>query len=108
MKNLILSLDKKEKRALSDNDAVLRERTAHPRPPITVKGYPFWDTSLASTFLKEDMKHDLHKSMSLDEFWGWREEYQQFPRDVFRKHIQQEGSNNLQKTYWLKKKAKKN
>jgi hypothetical protein len=54
------------------------------------------------------MKHDLHKSMSLDEFWGWREEYQQFPRDVFRKHIQQEGSNNLQKTYWLKKKAKKN
>jgi hypothetical protein len=107
MKNLIKSLDKKEKRAEDDDDAFLYERIIHPRQPVTVKGYPFWDTAPASTFLKDDIKHDVHLTMSFDEFWQWREAYQQFPRAIFKKHIHQEVSCRRQKTYWLKKKEKK-
>jgi hypothetical protein len=107
LKNLIIAVDKKEKRAIMDDHAVSCERMLHPRPELTTRGYPFWDTSPASMFLKEDIRHDVHKTMSIEEFWNWREAYKEFPLGIFRKHIQQESSSRLQKTYWLKKKEKK-
>lgn len=107
MKNLINSLAKKEKRAEDDDEAYVYERIIHPRPPVTVKGYPFWDTAPASKFLKEDIKHDVHLTMSFDEFWLWREDYQQFPLAIFKKHIHQEVNSRRGKSYWLKKKQQK-
>jgi hypothetical protein len=107
LKNLIKALDKLETRAENDDLAFLYERIIHPRPPVTVKGYPFWDTSPASTFLRDDIKHDVHLTMSTDEFWQWREAYQQFPREIFKKHIFQEINSRSGKTFWLKQKDKK-
>lgn len=103
LKNLIIALEKKEGRAVFERDAVLHDRILHPRPQLTNRGYPFWDTSAASVFLRDDVKDDLHKTMSVDQFWRSRAAYQQFPRSVFGKHILQESSRVKQKSYWLNK-----
>ena len=103
LKNLIKALEIRETRAEDDDLAFLYERIIHPRPPLTVRGYPFWDTSPASTFLRDDIKHNVHLTMTTDEFWHWREAYQQFPREVFLKHIHQEVSGRRQTSYWIKK-----
>jgi hypothetical protein len=78
-----------------------------PRPQVTSRGYPFWDTSLASTYLKLDIDNELHITMSKEDFHRSRAEYLVFPKEIFRKHILQEVNARLQTSYWLKKKEKK-
>jgi hypothetical protein len=106
LKNLLISLDKKEERAIWERDAVLHDRILHPRSQLTNRGYPFWDTSAASGFLRDDVKDELHKTMSVDQLWRSRVAYQQFPRNVFGQHILQESNRVLKKSYWLNKRKK--
>lgn len=110
LKNLIISLTKKEENAVWETNAVLHDRSLHPRPQLTNRGYPFWDTSAAAIFLRDDVKDGLHNTMSVDQFWRSRAAYQQFPRNVFGKHILAESSRLLQTSYWLiiRRKKKKN
>jgi hypothetical protein len=103
LKNLIIALEKKEGRAVFERDAVLHDRILHPRPQLTNRGYPFWDTSAASAFLRDDVKDELQKTMSVDQFWRSRAAYQQFPRNVFGKHVSQECNRVKGKSYWLNK-----
>jgi hypothetical protein len=107
LRNLLISLEKKEESANWETNAVLHDRILHPRPQLTNRGYPFWDTSAASAFLRNDVKDGLHKTMRGDQFWRSRAAYQQFPEDVFGKHILQESGRVWQKSYWLTKRVKK-
>jgi hypothetical protein len=107
MKRLIKSLTDKEAETWFDKRAVERENNLHPRAAVTNKGYPFWDTSAAYKSLKEDIKNELHTAMSHFAFWSSREEYQMFLWKVFRKHLNQELTKNLEKAYWLNRKVNK-
>ena len=49
-----------------------------------------WHGSLAQHYLKADMKAGLHKGKKPAEFRATRAEYQEYPKDTFRKHINQE------------------
>jgi hypothetical protein len=49
-----------------------------------------WHGSLAQHYLKADMKAGLHKGKKPAEFRATRAEYQEYTKDTFRKHINQE------------------
>lgn len=107
MKNLISSIKKKEARALFDLNAVTNDKMLYPRPQLTSRGYPYWDTSDASRYLKWDIDNDVHNSMKMCDFYRSRPSYLLFPEKVFRNHVYQEVTSRLQTSYWLKKKGKK-
>lgn len=49
-----------------------------------------WHLSDAFRLLKQDVKDGLHEAMKPAELYATRQEYSDFPLDVFRKHIYQE------------------
>jgi hypothetical protein len=107
LKSLIETLKKKEDAALFDAAAFANDSILHPRPALTAAGYPFWDTSEARTLLNEDIDAGLDLEMSPFDLWCTREEYQLFPRGVFRQHIHQERSKRTQSPYWSGRNKKK-
>jgi hypothetical protein len=107
MKNLIDALTKKEEHATFDHLAATNDAILFPRAQVTSRGYPFWDTSEASACLKPDVRNGVHETMSMEEFHNSRDAYLAFPKDVFRKHVNQEVNSRLQKSYWIKKKQNK-
>jgi hypothetical protein len=60
-----------------------------PASNTTSRGCPFWDTHESSKLLEEDEESGRAKELKLIELWKSRLEYQDFPLDVFRKHIYQ-------------------
>lgn len=103
VKNLIDSLTKKEDLATFDHLTTINDEILFPRAQVTSRGYPFWDTSEASAYLKTDVKNGVHESMSMDEFYYSRDAYLAFPQDVFLKHVNQELNSRLKKSFWIKK-----
>lgn len=67
------------------------------------RGYPKWNTHLASDLLHEDETSGRAKEMKPFELWMSREEYQDFPLKVFRKHVYQERMAQLAAPCWQHK-----
>jgi hypothetical protein len=107
VKNLIAALAKKEDHATFDHIAATNDAIRFPRSQVTSRGYPYWDTSEALAWLKPDVKNGVHETMTMEEFHNSRDAYLAFPKDIFRKHVHQEVSSRLQKSYWIKKMQKK-
>jgi hypothetical protein len=97
LKNLLKALTKEENSPLFDLQAVNIDQTCYPQEEVTEQGYPYWDTSEASKFLKVDFDKDIINMQSLDELWNSHETYKMFLKEVFSKHIYQEKKNRLQK-----------
>lgn len=106
-KRLVKSLNKHEALAKFDSDAIAHDRELHPRPAMTSHGIPFWDTSPAKPLLESDINNGINLTMTPLNLWSLREEYQMFPLDTFRGHINQEKKKRLKSSFWLKKAAKK-
>jgi len=66
-----------------------------------------WTGSAAEKLLKLDVNAEKHRELKPKDLYASRVEYQHFSLDEFRKHIHQEASSRLQKSYWLARKAKK-
>jgi hypothetical protein len=103
VKNLIAALTKKEDHATFDHLAIVNDAILFPRAQLTSRGYPHWDTSEASAYLKPDVKNGMHISMSMEEFYYSRDAYLAFPQDIFVKHVHQELNSRLKKSFWIKK-----
>lgn len=103
MKNLITALRKKENWAEYDMRAAVSDEIRFPRPQLTSRGIPYWDTSKAATILKQDVKQKVHESMKMIDFYESNESYKEFPYQIFRKHVHQEINSQLKKSFFIKK-----
>ena len=83
-----------------------REQLAYPPNPITIHGYPRWPDHRASSLLKEDVKNRLAYSIKPKQLRGMRDEYQEFPLEVFRRHVHQEKRAQKEGPYWIHKMRK--
>lgn len=90
LRALRIAIKERRERAEDDELALAHDRLIHPKPTHDVRGYPQWDGHEAHRLLKEDIDNGLHKQMKPKELWDTRDEYKEFPLDVFRKHIHQE------------------
>jgi hypothetical protein len=107
LKQLLKTLTRYEKNATYANNAVANAKKNHPRNELTVRGYPFWDTSQARLLLMNDISIGLTAQLKPRELWETRKEYKEFPLDVFRQHIYQENTRRKASAYWLSRKSKK-
>jgi hypothetical protein len=108
LKSLIKSLSNKEERALFDAAAIAHDCLLYPRNALTVRGYPFWDTSDAKVLLTSDIDEGRHLEMKPLDLWNTREEYKLFPLQVFRKHLYDERDKPKTSGYWEFKRQNKN
>lgn len=83
-----------------------REQLAYPPNSLTVHGYPRWPDHCASSLLKEDVKNGLAYSTKPKQLRGMRDEYQEFPLEVFRRHVHQEKRAQKEGPYWVHKMRK--
>ena len=77
-----------------------------PQERKTSRVISFWDTPPASKLLKNDEEEGIAKDLKPAQLWASREEYKDFPCDVFRKHIYQERNKQLAGEYWVYKQNK--
>ena len=75
--------------------------------PKTNRGEFFWDEHAACSFLEKDIKEGSRNEMTVEELWSSRPEYQEFSKDIFRKHVYQESSKQRCGTYWQVKRNRK-
>jgi hypothetical protein len=112
LKRLIKTLRNKEERSIFDAEAVKHDTELFPRAELTLRGYPFWDTSEAKVLLASDVEDGIDAEMKPFDLWEMRPEYKAFPLHIFRKHIYQERRRHKQSLFCLikeeKKKNKKN
>lgn len=89
-----------------EHDAFLADMLAIPPKSLTSRGYPFWYTHPACDLLEEDEIGGNTVTMKPKELWKSRKEYQDFPLDIFRKHIYQLRTKRLAAPYWQFKRNK--
>jgi hypothetical protein len=71
----------------------------HPPSATSSHGYPRYHGSTARAKLKADIDAKKHLIMRPEQLWNTSEEYQQFPKKVFRDHIYQETKARKQRYY---------
>ena len=71
--------------------------------PKTSRGEFHWDEALANTLLQDDVKSGVVDTMTKKELWESREEYKEFDRRIFTKHVYQEKSKQIGGVYWQEK-----
>lgn len=77
--------------ARADDEALTHDRLIHPVPKVDCHGVPRWDGSEAKKLLADAIDAKIYPDvMTPKELWETEEEFQKFPLDVFRRHIQQE------------------
>lgn len=130
MKSLAKQVKIDEEWAKIEVEDVERDMKLVKRHKLTVRGYPFWNTHRANKLLCEDVKsgkllllngnHDQHNNtnfhiaflgkaneMKPKDLWKSRNEYKEFPLDVFRGHVHQEKRAQREGPYWQVKRNKK-
>ena len=101
LKNLRKAV-KKRKEVIQENERDFhKEQLAFKRKPLTIRGYPFFDTHAASAFLREDVKNKKADALKPIKLRETREEYQAFPVKVFCSHVHQEKRKQREKAYWI-------
>lgn len=84
------AVKKQKNRVVMDKAAFDIFRKNFPVRQTNDVGVLRWEGSLAQHYLKADMEAGLHRGKKPAEFRATRAEYQQYPKDTFRKHISQE------------------
>ncbi|KAL7432776.1 hypothetical protein ACHAXH_003899 [Discostella pseudostelligera] len=99
-KNMVIRTDKRKQSIRDEYKAYQDDMLKLPRCNTMTRGYPFWDMHKASEFLQEDEESGRAKELKPMALWKSRREYQDFPLDVFRKHIYQLRSKRLAAPFW--------
>jgi hypothetical protein len=82
---------KKQAFAASDSAALANDRLLHPVPTHNHRGEPRWEGSEAQRLLRQDIDLGNHLDlMPRDLFMSEPDYYDNYPLEVFRKHIKQE------------------
>ena len=90
MKNLKNALEARERVVQEDIRLIQAELAALKLSDITKRGYPHWHTHAANKLLADDVKLGRNGGMKPLSFRTTRDEYEEFPLGVFRRHIYQE------------------
>jgi len=106
IKGLLKKVELEQPRADVASAALANDRRLHP-PSNDPRGYPVFQGSEAERLLKEDMDEGLHEELAPKALYNRREEYKEWPLDVFRGHIQQELRTRIEGGYWKKYKEEK-
>jgi hypothetical protein len=101
LKNLIAAVDN-DKAAASINLIALNNTLARIRPQDVANqpAYPSWQSSLARTFLLEDIASGNLHGMKPSQIQQTRQEYQVLPSKVFRDNFYKELYKPVNKAYW--------
>lgn len=76
--------------AKKDAVSLRKDREKYPAPTHNIRGEPRWNGSEAQRLLKIDMDNGEHEKVSAPRFlWETRDEYKEFSKKAFRKHIDQ-------------------
>ena len=92
LQNLRIDIVEDDRRAAEEAAILARDMQIRPLAMANPRGYPRWKGSTAEKLLKKDIDDGKHKMFRPQELRSQRDEYQQFPKDVFCKHIHQEVS----------------
>jgi hypothetical protein len=108
LKSVAISHKIKVERKAADRLAFENYRANHPINTHNQLGQPRWDGSKAQALLKEEMEAGVHLQYAgrPREMRETREEYQEFSKQKFRDHIQQEKRLGKFKNYLEKQKDK--
>ena len=96
-------IKKSYERADRDFRAFIHDRQIHPQPLLDHRGCPLWNTSKAKELLCRDMDLGKHKRFKPMVLWYARPEFQEYPLEVFRKHIHQEAKKRKKRPSKKKK-----
>ena len=107
LKNLKASVAENKTAIAFDQAAYESDRSKFPVQIIGCRGYKRWDISDAKPALRLDVQNGNHTRCKPKELQKTREEYQDFPLKVFRKHIIQEEYAQKGRSYWMHKKEQK-
>lgn len=90
MKNLKKVMQRGKTQVEFDTATLVQDRASYPKTATDIRGRKRWEGSKAEALLKQDVKDGLHKTFEwLELFWRHSAEYQEFEKEVFRKHVQQ-------------------
>ena len=97
-----------EKKNVREDDVAVEEfMKNNPRSDLNKRGYPHWDTHAAKKLLEVDVANGLHEKMKPRELRRTREEYKEFPRDVFVKRVNREVDKQRCAEFWAFKRNKR-
>ena len=87
--------------AVEDLANYYHDMNLHPRPALTNRGIPFWDTSEARLLLIRDIQDELYLDLTPSQLWQTQHAYQLFPLKTFRDHIYQQIRIEDERAYWM-------
>jgi hypothetical protein len=76
--------------AVTESAALANDRRIHPKKVLNPRGEPRWEGSETVRLLRLDMDAGKHHTMTPLELRQTRRQYRNYPRGVFRGHIEQE------------------
>jgi hypothetical protein len=91
-----------------DAAALSHDRKIHPKKQKNSKGEHRWEGSEAERLLKRDIDNKKHEDLAPRDLRKTQKAYQDYPLEVFRKHIHQEVARRKFIAYCKKKAEKKN
>ena len=107
LKNLINSIAENKEAVKCDEGWLLHDQSIIQRREGTPRVYPRWDLHQAKSLLRKDIQQKLHEKIKPELLRMTRPEYQEFPLNIFRKHIYQEDVAQRGRSYWMHRKKKK-
>lgn len=90
-----------------DKLALTNFNERNPRPPLTDKGVPFWDTSAAKSLVIEEIKSGALDGLTPQQVRDRHDEYKLFPLRDFRQFLNMEKRNIREAVYWQAKRNRK-
>ena len=97
-----------EKKAVKEDDKIADLYYVHfPRNALNKRGYPHWDGHRAAELLAADIENNLHIGKSANKLRATREEYKEFPKDVFSHRLYNEKTKHKAKGFWVHGRNKK-
>lgn len=106
-KNLKQSIETELMAIEFDHLTLQKHNSAFPRMALTNRGYPFWDTHPARRLLEADVKHGRLEGKKPSDVRKSNAVYQEFPLNVFTKHVHQEIRKQREAVAWQDRRNKK-
>jgi len=94
-------------RAAEEKAALLKDRSKYPINATNHRGEPRWEGSVAQELLRKDIDEGKNEQMRPRDLWLSRPEYQEYDKEVFRKHIHQEVSSRKYNQFCADRSEKK-
>ena len=104
-KNMKALTSKRKILIKEEEESFHRDMLKLPEKDVTSRGIPFWYKHEASRLVEEYVSQEIEGAAKIKPqlLWKSRKEYQEFPLDVFRKHLYQERTKRLAAPYWQHK-----